>query len=542
MELKAITRREAVCGAAAASALCSLAIPALADEPQDWDYQADFVVIGSGTGIAGALAAGTAGSVILVEKEADLGGTTKMSGGAIWAPLLDQEFDAGIADDEQTALTYMRGCDIYGTSTDEDKLDYIRNAKPVFGWMQDNVWEDLGIRFDIMHFCGDYWDVEGSLTRGRSWIPSFHGEQEWLATVYGEAYIPALEEAGATVLTGTRATRLVQREDGRVVGVVCVDGDGAEVQIGANKGVLLATGGFERNPQMCNAYLHGPLAGAMTNPGNTGDGHRMAMELGAAMGNMPNVWTCAVYVSGQEEVIAPNDYTMFISLPGAMCVNQAGRRFMNEARPYGAGMDLPFWNFDPVNLCLSNMPAYVIFDASVPETYAWPTFSSEMPSFVESFDTLEELALAKGIDPEGLADEVARFNAFCETGIDEDFGRCNDRFSDIGSNWVLSGIASLFGTEVDQDGGNPSLQPLVQPPFYVAQVGPGTYGTCGGMLTNADAQVLDLDGHPIEGLYACGNCSSAFMGASYVGAGASVGAGYYKALRAANHAMGLGML
>jgi len=139
-------------------------------------------------------------------------------------------------------------------------------------------------------------------------------------------------------------------------------------------------------------------------------------------------------------------------------------------------------------------------------------------------DTLERLAERCGIDPQGLAAEVARFNEYAVTGKDLDFKK--------GDN------------NIDRFYADPSVRPnpclgrLDKPPYYAIELWPGDLGTKGGLVTDDHARVLRQDASPIEGLYATGNCSAAVMGNSYAGAGATIGPSMVFGYIAALHAVG----
>jgi 3-oxosteroid 1-dehydrogenase len=142
----------------------------------------------------------------------------------------------------------------------------------------------------------------------------------------------------------------------------------------------------------------------------------------------------------------------------------------------------------------------------------------------EKAGSIVELAMKAGIDPEGLKDEVAKFNRYCETGKDLDFNRGGRGYD----NW--------FGDPTVKP--NPNLGKIDKPPFYVMEIVPGDVGTCGGILTDEHARVLREDGSVIEGLYATGNSTASVMGRCYPAAGASIGASFVFAWIAAHHAVG----
>jgi 3-oxosteroid 1-dehydrogenase len=122
--------------------------------------------------------------------------------------------------------------------------------------------------------------------------------------------------------------------------------------------------------------------------------------------------------------------------------------------------------------------------------------------------TLEDLARICQIDPAGLAATVEHFNQNAEKGIDPDYGRGESAY-----NRALGDPNRRV---------HPCLGPIDEPPYYAVQVVPGDIGTCGGLLTNEKAQVVDQEDQPIEGLYATGNGTATVMGRHYLGPGASI--------------------
>ncbi len=129
-----------------------------------------------------------------------------------------------------------------------------------------------------------------------------------------------------------------------------------------------------------------------------------------------------------------------------------------------------------------------------------------------------------GIDGAGLKRTVARFNEFCRSGVDADFGR--------------------GGRAFDRAHGDPSIKPnpnlgaIEQGPFYAVAMYPGDVGTAGGIVTDEHARVQRADGSVIPGLYATGNATASVMGRTYPGAGASIGASFVFGYIAAQHALG----
>jgi succinate dehydrogenase/fumarate reductase flavoprotein subunit len=222
-------------------------------------------------------------------------------------------------------------------------------------------------------------------------------------------------------------------------------------------------------------------------------------------------------------------------LPGQFVVNGAGRRFVNEAAPYP---DFCAAMLEGQRGGTPHVPAWMILDERtwrswmvaghlpIPKIPAPVPTGRRMPKdwiesgFVKQGDSWAELAEAIGVPAEALAETAARFNRFAAAGRDEDYHRGES----VHDNY--------YG---DPRLPNPNLAVVEAPPYYAFRLYPGDLGTKGGLVTDEDARVLDGDGAVIPGLYATGNTSSAVMGRSYAGPGATIGPSMTFGYVAANH-------
>lgn len=518
----------------------------------------DVVVVGTGAaGLTAALTAAVAGlRVTILEKAPVIGGTTVVSGGSIWAPANRWLAEAGVPDSRDDALAYLRRLAL-GRVDDQLIETFVDQVNP----MLDLVAEQTGLRFipNLEHpdyqpqlpgahpggrtLQADLFDanllgeLRGKLRPTHSTVPVTKLEiDEWGmdtldrwdwaliaertvkgvvgmgAALIGELLHGCLRN-GATVHTQARAVRL-HRSGSRIDGITVATADG-ETRLAVDRGVVLASGGFEWDPDMVDRFLGVPMDAPASPPANAGDGLRMAMEVGAALGNMTEAWWGPmVYAAGDtydgEPLFRPTSGLR--ALPGGIIVNRGGRRFVNEAMNYndlGKAMSA----FDPIRYEYANLPCWLIFDERFRKSYSVATVTPDAPTpnWMTTAPELAGLAAAIGVDPTGLAEQVEEFNRHAEQGRDPRFGRGE----------------SIY----DRYRGDPAvtphrnLRPLGPGPFYAVRLHLGCLGTKGGPLSDANGQVRAVDGGPITGLYACGNVAASPFGPGYPGAGATLAAG-----------------
>jgi 3-oxosteroid 1-dehydrogenase len=543
----------------------------ITEAPARWDRVVDVVVVGSGAaGLAAATFAHDGGADVLVVEKAELvGGTTGVSGGMPWVPLNRHMAEVGVEDSRDEALTYLRRLTL-GREPDPDLLEaYVDNTADVLAHLEAKT----PLRMTAPPMFSDYFaDLPGGKPRGRSvepepfdtrtalgdWAPRLRTSPHlpWLTMEEGAKFLtgaglpdldlaarreaddvrvlgPALVAAlfrglldrGVAVVTGCPVRDLVV-VDGEVVGLRAEpagadgsEGTGDEL-VRARRGVVLASGGFEWNREMVRAFI-GQDIEPLSPPHNVGDGHRMAMEVGARLANMGAFW-------GQPALLEPGatfeGRPMFQmgtarSNPGSILVNKHGRRFANEGVAY---QDLPkvFGAFDPVAIDYPNeAPVWLVFDQRVKDTMViLPTVlpGQPAPDWILRADSVGGLAAAIDVDPDALDDTVARYNANAQAaeGGDPDFGR--------GTTWFEGFMTG---------GPRPEhcVVPLRTPPYYAVQLHNGTLGTCGGPLIDRDGRVRTWnggnggDGGVVPGLYAAGNAAANVFGPAYPGGGATIG-------------------
>jgi 3-oxosteroid 1-dehydrogenase len=325
-------------------------------------------------------------------------------------------------------------------------------------------------------------------------------------------------------------------EDGRVTGAVAIR-NGRPVRVQARRGVLLNVGGFSHNAEMRRQYQPAPASTRWTsaNPGDTGELIAEAMRLGAATDCMDEAWWLLTSLGPDEAaphgtVLRDGTKTPFLhhldlSLPYSILVDRTGHRFADEA---GAYMEIGQRLYAREQATGKALPSYVIMDRRHRDYYIWGASAPgrtprqwQESGYMKRAETIEDLARQCEIDPSALAATIDRFNGFCRTGVDEDFGR--------------------GGRAFDRSHGDPNVKPnpnlgqIEQAPFYAFAMYPGDVGTAGGLVTDADGRVLRDDGAVIEGLYATGNCTASVVGRTYPAAGASIAASFVFGYLAARH-------
>ena len=329
-------------------------------------------------------------------------------------------------------------------------------------------------------------------------------------------------------------------DDGHVVGIAATR-HGRTVRIGARHGVLLSSGGFARNQAMRETYSRQPNAAEWTvaNPGDTGEVIEMAMALGAAVDCMDEAWWVVTSLAPDGQPPKPGGYAadgtplpfmhhLDLSLPYSMMVDQLGERFCDEA---GAYMEIGQRMYKRQQQTGKAVPSWVIMDSRQRAYYPWGTAQpGQVPEewlksgYLIKADSIDELVTKTGIDKAGLARTIERFNGFCRSGVDSDFGRGSRAFDRCHGDPTVTP--------------NPNLGAIEKPPFYAVRMYPGDVGTAGGVVTDEHARVLRADGSVIGGLYATGNCTASVVGRCYPGAGASIGASFTFGYIAAHHALG----
>lgn len=560
----------------------------MTQHPSGSDDTVDLVVVGSGAaGMAAAITAARNGlTAVIVEKSQYWGGSSARSGGGVWIPGNSVLRRQAPADDIEAARTYLTS--IVGEDADADRIDayidrgaealdfLIENSPLKLEWVKgysDYFPEAPGGRatgrsceplpFDARALGDDLATLHPSYTKAPLGVVVKQSDYRWLSTglrtwrgpvrmlqvgartmagrVRGRKLIGmgsalmaelllGVRAAGVPLRLGTAMTDLVTEGD-RVVGVVLESG-GTRTTLRARRGVVLACGGFESNPEMRQKYQREPVSASWTlgAPTNTGDGITAAQRVGATVSYMDDAWWAPSIPLPKGPWFALAER----SLPRSLMVNDRGVRFMNESLPYVEAthrmLGGPHGQGDGP---AENVPAWLIFDQTYRDRYLFAGVTARRPlprswmrsGAITSAGTVAELAERIGVPADSLTATVERFNTHARAGTDPDFHRGESRYE------------HYYGDISNKP--NPSLGELTKAPFYAAQMVPGDLGTKGGVDTDSTGRALRADGTVIAGLYAAGNTSSPVMGHTYAGPGATIGPamvfGYLAALDAAGH-------
>lgn len=559
------------------------------------EQEFDLVVVGSGAGaLLTAVRAADAGlSVLVVEKTPLVGGTSAVSGGAIWIPDNHDMARHGLRDSVEAAFAYVRQC-AKGLASDDRVLAYVETARHMARYL-----DKIGIAYRAMPRYADYYPhISDALPGGRTMDPqSFDAARLGIGAlaqlrdtnpgqkILGRVLIDAFEarkliarEPGATGLaartllrywldlpwrfktprdrrltgglalmaglfTALRARQLpiwletpmqsLLLEDGRVAGVI-LQRDGQALRVRARKGVMLAAGGFERNQAMREQYLPEPSDPSWTATPigcNTGDAIRSGAQAGAALHLMGHTWGVPTIAVLREEKYRG----VFVerSMPGCMVVNARGERFVNESCPYPEFQQAMYANHAQTG---GAIPAWIVFDAEFRRKYPMGPL---LPGSSFPDKQLPADWLGAQYWRDDTLDGLARQTGIHPSGLSASAARMG-AFSRTGKDLEFDRGGNVYDRYYSDDSvaPNPNLAPIAKGPFYAMKLYPGDIGTKGGLLTNRDAQVLSEVGQPIAGLYCVGNSAASVMGPSYPGAGATLGPAMAFAYRAVAHMAG----
>lgn len=538
----------------------------------------DVVVVGAGAGglTAASIAAAEGCSVLLLEQAEVVGGTTAISGGMVWIPGNGKAGSAGRPDSLEAARTYLEHTLPRGDRTRLEAFlalggEAVRDleARTTLRLQPVTTYPDyypdlpgataggrvlepvpynaaaLGQDFALLRDPLPEFMLFGGMMISRQDIPHLrraarsprsalhvaklllrYGWQRLTArrgtTLYlGNALVARLlqsaRDLGVTIRTGTGVERLLAGADGRASGLETRDGDGRRQTIGAQRGIVLATGGLSHAGELRASFVPAG-AGTLTatvDPGAALHGARLATDLGAQLSEPTGqgaFWVPASTFTRRDgsRGVFPHTVTDRAK-PGLIAVGHDGRRFVNEAVSYH--------EFVRAQLASGGtaVPAWLLCDRRFLWTYGLgkvKPFARSVKAEVASGylmrgQTIAALAGAIGAPPQALADEVERYNEGARLGEDSAFGRGRD-------------IYQRHLGDADR-APNPCVAPLEHAPFYAVAVWPADLGMSAGIVTDEQARVLRQDGTPIPGLFACGNDMASVMEGAYPGPGITLG-------------------
>jgi 3-oxosteroid 1-dehydrogenase len=512
----------------------------------------DVLVAGSGSaGLVAALRASAAGlSTLIVERAALVGGTTAISGAAIWVPANHHAAAAGLSDDRERALTYIRAAAPDGWRETEEALwrSFVDEAPNMLVFLE----KETPLRFALINEADPYLEKAGAMHMGRMLSPGvlrrkltgpyvrvlqppslphiftfqemleldpFHHPVEaafkrwpqlfwrWLtgARGMGTALVTGLLKGcldhGCRVALETRASAPIV-ETGRVRGLV-VEADGRKRNILARKGVVLATGGFEWDVEWREKHFPGHCDFLGSPSRNDGDSHRIAVEAGAELAHMDQAnITGGLPLTASRRPFGISSF--FHQEPNAIVVNRQGRRFVNEYR-FNLGEVID--ERDPSTGQPVHLPAWLVSDQALLENSPIVRhFAARNPGWIRQGQTIAALAQATALPADELARTIKRFNASCASGVDEQFHREN-----------AVATPAKAGPERSR------LSPIQKVPFLAIPFNRTIVSTKGGPRTDAGGRVLRPDGSLVEGLYCAGAAMANPFGTWAAGAGTTLG-------------------
>ena len=546
----------------------------------DWHSEYDILVVGSGNGAmtAGIVAHDGGAKVLLIEKSNHFGGTSATSGGGVWIPNNRYALEAQVEDSIEEARTYIKHVSPPDKISNElietylikgpEMVDYLHNnsrvkyqtlehypdyfpddpggktghrsmePEPIDGALLGNELNSLRPQHPqtVGPMGINFTQVEGQILLGalKGWkslflklflkfifdFPFRFTSKKDKRLTMGNAGIArlklSLQDRKISLWLKTEFKDIVISE-GRVIGIVA-EKEGKTIYIKANRGVILAAGGFEKNQQMRDQYLPNPTEQewSAANIHNTGDAINSALKIGAKVHQMESAWWSTVMLVPEEKKARLSMVDK--SLPGNFCVNKQGKRFSNESQNYVSFVDEMYEKFQEGNPCI---PCFMIFDSDfrrkrpcgpILQSSIMPDFmipkSWWTPNFLTKASSIKELAEAVGIEPNGLRNTIEKVNMYALEGKDPDFQRGDNIYD------------KYYGDpEVTP---NPCLAPVLKSPFYCVVLYPGEMGTAGGLVIDTRSRVINKEGDVIKGLWACGNTASALL-PRYPGPGSTLG-------------------
>ena len=437
-----------------------LAAADAAESESNTDISTDVVVIGGGgAGLSAATEAKNNGAaVILVEKNAFLGGNTAYATGGLNAAETEPQKENGIEDSVE--LFYEDTMEGGKQQNNPELVEVLTSrAKESVAWLR-NMGADLS---DVGRLGGSSVNRTHRPTGGAA---------------VGEHLVNVLktnaEEAGVTIKLETKAVEILH--DGNKVSGIVVENENGSYEIQA-EAVIIASGGFGANSEKVVEYDSSLEGFGTTNaPGATGDALDFTAPLDVDLVDMAQIQTHPTVVPEKNKMI-----TEAVRGNGGILVNREAERFVDELETRDVVSE--------AELAQEGQTAFLIFDHGVRESLS-AIESYYKAGLLTEAESLEELGEKLNVDGEQLAATVSTYNGYVEAGEDQDYGR-----------------DSLTAE-------------LTKAPYYAVEVGPAVHHTMGGLKINTDTEVITESGEVIKGLYAAGEVTGGVHGANRLGGNA----------------------
>ncbi len=500
---------------------------------------ADVIIIGGGgAGMSAAVAASQNGAtVIVVEKMLYLGGNTVLAGGGYNAVDPDRERKQKItAAQIQTVKDLLAKpvkSDLQKELRDKLKADFDAYLASKADYLYDSVElhalqtfdagddeanlalvyelaKESPVTMKILEDMGLVWKDFTLTYVGALWPRSHEARDYKSGQGFIDIFVKTIEakKLPVEIVMEVTAKELIV-ENGKVIGVKAEGADGKSYEFKANKGVILASGGFGANVEMRQKYnTQWPTLDATikntNSPAITGDGIKMAEAIGANLVDMNYIQllpTCDP---------ATGAASGYVGQATAMFINKNGVRFVNELSRRDTLVKAALEQPDAIFYLITNEKNNYL-DANGVNKFGERVEDLIANKKVFKADTLAQLAEKIGVPAKALEESVAKFNKACETGKDPDFGR--NAFAD---NILLTA------------GG----------PYYAIPRSPAVHHTMGGVQIDTQTHVLKADGSIIPGLYAAGEVTGDIHGTNRVGANAVPDALSFGRIAGTNAALG----
>lgn len=446
----------------------------------EWDAEYDVVIIGfGGAGASAAITAADAGAkVLLVEtaKKGHEGGNTKVCYQILWAP-----------NDREGAIEYyktLRGS--YTNSMTDEIIELIVDES-----MKHHDWL-VGLGMDseslVVWPYSEYADFPGA-EASQAYI--YNGE---IATsrFWQFLYQNVKDRSDSIdIWYNTRAARLLQDKESKVVHGVAVENGSTAYNVRAIGGVIMACGGFENNIEMIQSFVQMPEAYSKGAHYNNGDGIKMAIDVGAELWHMSTLSGPDPNFIYPESNIAAGYAIQYASAVGSVSgfgrynmimVGGDATRFTNESKSTNHGHVFYHGSYKQLQIpenswCLFDETARL--SGKVYSSWSEGSETEIEKGYILKAESVEELAEVTGLDEEALKNTITQYNSYCANGEDPDWARSAEY-----------------------------LLPLDTPPYYALPLKPSFTNTQGGARRNTSCEILDVWGEAIPHLYGAGEFGS----------------------------------